>query len=88
MCSSVDFPQPEGPSSDTNSPAATSRLMSRKAIVGLAARQNVFETPAIDSALPAPGAAAETAFRALMSTFRSTPRDPRLFVLRGRLCKT
>jgi hypothetical protein len=35
MRSAVDLPQPEGPSSDTNSPARTSRLKSPSATVPL-----------------------------------------------------
>src|SRR5919109_216069 len=44
--SSVDFPQPDGPMSDTNSPRAMSRSMPDKAVVTTTpSRANVFSTP-------------------------------------------
>src|SRR3954447_3206700 len=56
--SSVDFPQPDGPMSDTNSPGATSRSMPRRATVWLRSRPvKTLSTPAIRTIGPATGGA-------------------------------
>src|SRR5262245_43302208 len=46
MRSSVDLPHPEGPMTETNSPASTVRETARSASVGPARLSNVLSTPA------------------------------------------
>src|ERR1044072_4929508 len=45
MCSKVDFPAPDGPMIETNSPALMSRLIRRRTYVLVGPWENAFSTP-------------------------------------------
>src|ERR1043165_9042536 len=45
MCNNVDFPAPDGPMIETNSPGLMSRLIRRKTYVLLGPWENAFSTP-------------------------------------------